>query len=273
MEIERKYVVKVDAGRLHDGQQICNHYIHVDEEKEVRLRKKKGEWILTTKTGHGLVRGENEVVIDEETAHVLIDIAKKAGTLHSILKTRYKLGRWEIDEFPDGLITAEIELESATERPPDFPPEITSAYEVTGVPFFSNAVMAFHGVPIKYFEFTYASDGGASLYKDLIELKVDGEIVKFANIEFDEVADIASYVEYKRRIAFTSKLAILSDHYDELWPDEIDAIKTYFGETSLTSPTIIFDDPRGTKFSGPETITFPMNKLVDAVEKSKKLKP
>ena len=127
--------------------------------------------------------------------------------------------------------------------------------------------MAIHGVPIQYFEFTYASDGGASIYKELIKVEINGEVVREAKIEFDEIADIASYVEYKRRFAFTSYFGLLSDQYDELWPEEEEHIKRSIGEEFMTTPTIIEDDPHGRKFEGPEHIVFEINKLKEQVKK------
>lgn len=146
-EIERKYLARLsDADVLDDAEasRIRQGYL-TDREPAVRIRERvqgdKREYTLTVKAGRGLVRREVEVLVDEDSAHALIEMAGR----HVIEKTRYRVGRWDVDVFAGsltGLILAEIELEHVREHV-DTPSGIELVREVTDDASFTNQRLAF----------------------------------------------------------------------------------------------------------------------------------
>lgn len=123
IEIERKFLVlntdfKMQAFAKNE---IAQGYISTNPERTVRVRIKGNDGFLTIKGAgneSGMSRFEWEKKIDVDEARQLMKLCAK-GT---ISKTRFevKSGKhiFEIDEFYDdneGLVIAEIELESETE--------------------------------------------------------------------------------------------------------------------------------------------------------------
>lgn len=120
-EIERKYLIDrglVDSGNMPKAdahsERIQQFYLTMgDSEVRARAKRELGEghgyqYFLTIKSGTGLVREETEVQITSTTYSELERFA-----IARIAKTRYKIGRWEIDVFLppfSNLIIAEIEL-------------------------------------------------------------------------------------------------------------------------------------------------------------------
>lgn len=109
-EIERKFLVQ--AGRLPPlppPDELWQGYLADEPTVRVRLRTlPSGEKQATlTIKGRGLVeRAEFEYAIPPADAEALFGLCKS-----SLRKRRYRLGRWEVDQFPDrGLWLAEIEL-------------------------------------------------------------------------------------------------------------------------------------------------------------------
>lgn len=143
VEIERKFLVDVeDVSALdRDADRILNivqGYIAVGNGKEVRVRtatvlsptrKGESECTLTVKAGGDLERVEIEVPIGCDEAEKLFAFVE--GRL--IKKTRYVLGRWEIDVYDgfSGLTVAEVELGSADEPLPPPPAHVTLLKDVT----------------------------------------------------------------------------------------------------------------------------------------------
>ncbi len=123
IEIERKFLVKSNDFKEQAFAQnlIAQGYLSSLPERTVRVRIKGKKGFLTIKgIGHqgGMSRfeWENEIPLDE--AQELLKLCEKG----KIEKTRYevKVGKhvFEIDEFygeNEGLVMAEIELESETE--------------------------------------------------------------------------------------------------------------------------------------------------------------
>jgi len=107
----------------------------------IRVRQKNDQYLMTVKSGRGLVRREVEWPIPADVASELFGIAGD----HTVAKTRYVLGRWEIDVFSgplEGLVVVEVELENeheATPRPPVGLPELV---EVTDEPVLTNRWLA-----------------------------------------------------------------------------------------------------------------------------------
>jgi len=102
-------------------QVYLNHY------PEVRIRFAAfGPTTLTVKTGVGLRRVEVEKEITKDIAEEMISTIPSSRKTQ-ILKTRYEIGRYEIDIFDDilkGLVIAEVELkEGETDTDLPTPPE------------------------------------------------------------------------------------------------------------------------------------------------------
>ena len=147
IEIERKFLVKSSdfKEQAFAQNQIAQGYLSSLPERTVRVRIKGKKGFLTIKgIGHqgGMSRfeWENEIPLDE--AQELLKLCEKG----KIEKTRFeiKAGKhvFEVDEFygeNEGLIMAEIELESETEsfEKPDWLGE-----EVTNVERYYNAYLS-----------------------------------------------------------------------------------------------------------------------------------
>lgn len=116
MEIERKFLVNSDLlPPLTGGLRIIQGFL--SEEPVVRVRVTDTEfgtraW-LTVKGPGLLTRAEYEYDIPVSDAEEMLLLCK-----HKVEKTRFLLGRWEIDKFAgqlEGLLIAEIELASVCE--------------------------------------------------------------------------------------------------------------------------------------------------------------
>lgn len=142
-EIERRFLVRrIDSGALARGTQkaIRQGYL-ATEDPEVRVRAKGGEYFLTFKRGEGLVREEIEMPAPEEIGAALLHMAGA----RVVEKTRYLLGRWEVDVFAGklaGLLLAEIELEHEREELPAPPAGVVLGREVTEDARFRNRRLA-----------------------------------------------------------------------------------------------------------------------------------
>ncbi|MFC0184689.1 CYTH domain-containing protein [Pseudarcicella hirudinis] len=123
LEIERKYLVKHDLWKALFKPQGVNYrqgYLLSDKEKTIRVRATDLHGFITIKgKTTGLSRLEYEYQIPLSEAIELLD----TFTQNNIDKIRYKIdfeGKiWEIDVFSganEGLIVAEIELESESEK-------------------------------------------------------------------------------------------------------------------------------------------------------------
>lgn len=125
MEIERKFLVKDHSYRhIADSiEHLSQAYLNSDPEATVRIRISDGKaWITIKGLNHGIVRQEWEYEIPRQDALLMMKDCKCSGMID---KTRYHVGRWEIDEFHghlEGLVIAEIELTSPNENflIPDF---------------------------------------------------------------------------------------------------------------------------------------------------------
>ncbi|HEY4619189.1 MAG TPA: CYTH domain-containing protein [Flavobacterium sp.] len=124
VEIERKFLVKNDSFKAaaFAKNRIAQGYLNSNPERTVRVRIKADKGYLTIKgksneTGMSRFEWEKEIPVGE--AKSLLQLCEKGA----IDKTRYevKVGKhvYEVDEFygeNEGLIVAEIELQSETEN-------------------------------------------------------------------------------------------------------------------------------------------------------------
>ncbi|MBD5349753.1 MAG: CYTH domain-containing protein [Bacteroides sp.] len=141
-EIERKFLLS-DKSILEtstDRYQIIQGYLSSNPDSTVRIRIIDHQAFLTVKSRNvGAMRNEWEYEIPVEDAESMIEACGIDGL---ISKTRHRFGRWEIDEFHgrlEGLVVAEIELESETEVV-DIPPFI--GREVTDDKRYYNSALA-----------------------------------------------------------------------------------------------------------------------------------
>ena len=137
IEIERKFLVTSDDFKMaaFAKNRIAQGYLSSISERTVRVRLKANRGFLTIKgvsNESGLSRFEWEKEIPVDEAAALLKLCEKG----IIDKTRFevKIGNhiFEVDEFygeNEGLIIAEIELESETET---FEKPIWLGKEVTG---------------------------------------------------------------------------------------------------------------------------------------------
>ena len=108
----------------------------------IRVRELPDRSVMTVKSGGGLVRREVEFEISTDVAAGLFEIAGDS----TIEKTRYDVGRWEIDVFHErheGLLIAEVELEAVDEPVPPLPAGIDVLEDVTEHSGFNNQFLAF----------------------------------------------------------------------------------------------------------------------------------
>ena len=153
-EIERKFLV---TGGLPDdlgqdpSEEISQGYVAVaDDGTEVRVRARGGDHTLTVKSGPSRMRVEEEIEIDERRFESLW--ALTAG--RRIEKRRYVIPAGdqlsiELDVYAgelDGLVTAEIEFDSADQAEAFEPPSWIGS-DVTGDGGYSNQSLAAHGRP------------------------------------------------------------------------------------------------------------------------------
>jgi adenylate cyclase len=147
IEIERKFLVVGDSWRRGaTGTLFRQGYLCTDPERTVRVRLAGDRGTLTIKgLTEGISRAEFEYPIPAAEAAELLD---RLCLRPLIEKTRYRLehaGRiWEIDEFSgvnEGLILAEVELESADAQP-ELPP--WAGKEVSADPRYYNASLVQH---------------------------------------------------------------------------------------------------------------------------------
>lgn len=144
-EIERKFLVKDTSYRrlAQRHTEIRQAYLSDNPDATVRLRIRGDKAYLTVKSrNNGIERGEWEYEIPVSDA---VEMMGQCRCTDAIEKTRWEVGRWEVDEFHgtlEGLAIAEIELDNSEEAIviPEF-----IGREVTGDPRYYNSVLASTG--------------------------------------------------------------------------------------------------------------------------------
>ncbi len=142
-EIERRFLARiVDPGALAavPARSLQQGYLSAGD-PAVRVRRSGEDWVLTVKSGRGLVRREVEAPLPAEAGAALLELAGA----RRLTKVRHRLGRWEIDVFQDalaGLVLAEVELRAPDEPLPSPPAGVALLRDVTEDGRFVNQVLA-----------------------------------------------------------------------------------------------------------------------------------
>lgn len=143
-EIERQFLCRaVDPAALTRADAVLTieqGYLTADD-PAVRVRRRNEDWILTVKTGRGLVREEVEAEIDRAAGQALLVMAGE----RRLEKIRYRIGAWELDLFAgklEGLILLEVELPGEDAPTPPYPQGVDVIREVTEKSEYRNQVLA-----------------------------------------------------------------------------------------------------------------------------------
>ena len=150
-EIERKFVLPQPPEWLADCRRtdVEQGYLVLGDDAEARVRRIGDRAVLTVKHGGGLKRQEVEIEISDDQFDALWPLTEG----RRIKKVRHyrqvDAGTIEIDVYGgdhEGLVTAEIELESERAGAGFEPPQ-WMGQEVTGDRRYSNAALATDGIP------------------------------------------------------------------------------------------------------------------------------
>jgi CYTH domain-containing protein len=151
-EIERKFVLDAPPQLLadHPSEPIEQGYLALDDDVEVRVRRRGGTATLTVKAGRGRERVEEEIPIAPERFEALWPLT--AG--RRIVKHRHLVPAgdgltFEVDVYEEdlaGLVVAEVEFPD--DRAADaFDHPDWLGREVTDDPRWKNQALALHGRP------------------------------------------------------------------------------------------------------------------------------
>ena len=143
-EIERRWLASLSGSPEGAAERMVQGYFSTGS-PAIRIRMiDDTTYIVTFKSGGGLVRAEVEVPLDSEKGADVL-----AMSSHTVEKTRYTVDDWEVDIFHgplEGLVIVEREFpsEAAANGPlPPFPSFIHQPIEITGEKEWSNQALAF----------------------------------------------------------------------------------------------------------------------------------
>ena len=140
LEIERKFLVRVDTWKSARGTFLSQGYLCRDNNRTIRVRIAGDTAQLTIKgVSHGISRREFEYAIPVDEARELMAMCEEAPVEKIRREVIYAGMTWEVDEFLGdnaGLVIAELELESEDQR---FERPNWLGEEVTGDPKYYNA--------------------------------------------------------------------------------------------------------------------------------------
>lgn len=121
LEIERKFLVKPKQWKpTVTGIHFCQAYIAITESAAVRIRLEGDNGYLTIKSSEpGKSREEYEYPIPLDDAQQLLRLCPNPPIEKIRYQVKSKGHLWDVDEFKgknEGLLIAEVELESETEK-------------------------------------------------------------------------------------------------------------------------------------------------------------
>jgi CYTH domain-containing protein len=151
-EIERKFLVDEVPEDLDIGSraEIAQGYLATGDH-QVRLRRQGDRPLLTAKRGHGLVRDEVEIPLEEESFERLWPLTEGRRLKKERLTATVDGQTVEVDVYQGplaGLIVAEVEFEDIDAARAFLPPE-WFARELTGDARYSNQRLAIEGLPLE----------------------------------------------------------------------------------------------------------------------------
>ncbi|HEY4279806.1 MAG TPA: CYTH domain-containing protein [Conexibacter sp.] len=151
-EIERKFVLDAPPQDLddHPAEPIEQGYLALDDDVEVRVRRRAGKATLTVKAGSGRDRVEEEIAIEPERFEALWPLTAR----RRIVKQRHLLPApsgltYEVDVYEDelaGLVVAELEFPDSAAADAFEGPDWLGR-EITDDPRWKNQALAVHGRP------------------------------------------------------------------------------------------------------------------------------
>lgn len=151
MEIERRFLVR-ELPDLTGAESAVIEQLYITVDPVLRLRRANDTYIFTYKSGHGLVRKEEEFEISKEDYDSLAE--KTVG--QGVYKTRYRLPlpsglTAELDIYSGrhrGLLVVEVEFGSEEEAG-RFTPPAWFGEEITGDHRYSNSMLALGSWPFE----------------------------------------------------------------------------------------------------------------------------
>lgn len=150
VEIERKFAVREIPGTLGPSSTIEQHYVALDTDRIVRVRREDDQCTLTVKGGRGRERTEVEFAIDAGQFEKLAAL----GAERTIRKRRHRIDLSdglvaELDRFDgalEGLTVVEVEFSSLAAAD-EFVPPSWFGDELTDRSGWTNTELAIHGRP------------------------------------------------------------------------------------------------------------------------------
>ena len=151
-EVERKFLLDEVPASVEGSQsiQIEQGYLAIDQRAEVRVRRADREFVLTVKAGHGEIRDEVEIPLEEKQFEALwlLTEGRRLRKARHLVPLEGEL-EVELDLFEDdleGLVTAEIEFADVGQSHRFEPPEWL-AKEITGDERYAGQSLALNGAP------------------------------------------------------------------------------------------------------------------------------
>jgi len=153
-EIERKFLLASEPPGLARARRspIVQGYLARDPQREIRLRRRGSQCFLTVKDGRGHVRGETEMRLSQAQFEALWPLTASARLVKTRHVLKFENHVFEIDLFEGSLAKlrlVEIEFPSR-EASADFVKPAFLGEEVTGREEYTNAHLAYHGLPDRH---------------------------------------------------------------------------------------------------------------------------
>ena len=151
MEIERRFLVG-ELPDLSNAEAFVIEQFYITVGPVLRLRRSNDKYFFTYKSGHGLVRKEEEFEISKED----YDSLSKKTIGNGVFKTRYHIPlssgyTAELDVYSGrhkGLVVVEVEFPDV-EKANEFTPPEWFGKEITGDRRYSNAMLALGSWPFE----------------------------------------------------------------------------------------------------------------------------
>ncbi|WP_075187605.1 CYTH domain-containing protein [Teredinibacter haidensis] len=153
LEIERKFLIEelpLEKLCAEKSQNLIQGYLFLEENQEIRLRKKGEQYFLTQKTGNGLVREENEEEISIQVFSMLWPYTEGKRVEKQRFHFEYMTHECEIDVYSGDLadlMVMEVEFENE-EAAANFSPPPFCMRDITSDKRFKNACLAKLGKPV-----------------------------------------------------------------------------------------------------------------------------